>query len=349
MIDCPPNLVIHSDRLRLKQVILNLAINASKFVEEGFIRLGARVHSSTLKSSTDRTRVHVFVEDSGPGIPLQKRPNLFQRYQESLDSMSQGTGVGLFLVKKLVDCMEGEIYLDESFDSGVEGCPGSRIVVKLRMASGPESGSESWLEESASMHLSNPPDKSGASTEETKPDEPDGPGKTETITSGSMTGRSESMPSSEDTAADPVETNGGLPENLTVLFVYDDRTLRKLARRCITRLVPNWTIMEASSGEMALSMITSTEEPVSFDIIFMDQYMTTCAGQALKGTETTRQLRALGIRSPLICGLSANGDSEGPFLSCGADAFWLKPFPCRLPELRQALQNLLAMRQHSNV
>jgi CheY-like chemotaxis protein len=139
-----------------------------------------------------------------------------------------------------------------------------------------------------------------------------------------------------------------LPATMNVLFVDDDRTLRKLARRCLTRLVPAWNVWEASSGEMALSMIMSKDEHVAFDIIFMDQYMTTSAGQALKGTETTRQLRALGFSSPIICGLSANYDSKAPFLNCGADEFWLKPFPCALPELQRSLQNLVALRKDAN-
>src|SRR3569832_2802569 len=69
LIDCPENLVVRTDRLRLTQVVLNLSRNSSKFVSKGFIRLGA----SVLPDGT----VQGFVEDSGPGIPLEKRGNLF--------------------------------------------------------------------------------------------------------------------------------------------------------------------------------------------------------------------------------------------------------------------------------
>lgn len=79
---CPPNLVVMSDRLRLKQVILNLGRNSAKFVESGFIRLSAAVVDG---------RVQMAVEDSGPGIPFEKRDKLFNKYQESLDLLSQGT------------------------------------------------------------------------------------------------------------------------------------------------------------------------------------------------------------------------------------------------------------------
>ena len=75
--------------------------------------------------------VEISVEDSGVGVPKEKRKLLFQKFQDSLDVLSQGTGIGLFLCKNLVELMDGDIYLDEHFNSGVEGCPGTRIVIRL--------------------------------------------------------------------------------------------------------------------------------------------------------------------------------------------------------------------------
>jgi len=81
-IHCPRNLVVMSDRLRLNQVILNLGRNSAKFVEKGFIRIRCEVVGED---------VMLIVEDSGPGIPKEKRERLFTKYQESLDVLSQGT------------------------------------------------------------------------------------------------------------------------------------------------------------------------------------------------------------------------------------------------------------------
>jgi K+-sensing histidine kinase KdpD len=81
-IECPPNLFAITDRLRLKQIMLNLGRNSSKFVEKGFIRLRAEVVDNS---------VRLIVEDSGPGVPEEKRERLFAKFQESLDSLSQGT------------------------------------------------------------------------------------------------------------------------------------------------------------------------------------------------------------------------------------------------------------------
>jgi signal transduction histidine kinase len=80
--DCPKNLIVETDRMRLKQIVLNLAANSTKFVNQGYIRLRAAV--------SDENTVTVYVEDSGPGIPVEKRDRLFAKFQESLDMLNQG-------------------------------------------------------------------------------------------------------------------------------------------------------------------------------------------------------------------------------------------------------------------
>ena len=82
LVECPRDIVVLSDRLRLKQVLLNLARNSVKFVEEGFVRLKVQVVDDLVELS---------VEDSGSGIPEEKRRNMFHKFQESLDQLSQGT------------------------------------------------------------------------------------------------------------------------------------------------------------------------------------------------------------------------------------------------------------------
>ena len=121
-IECPDQLAVMTDRIRLKQIILNLTNNSRKFVSKGFIRVRVDVLDG---------KVHMFVEDSGPGIPVAKRSKLWDKYQESLDSLNQGTGIGLSLCKDLIHLMNGDIWLDEEYDSGIDGCPGARFVLNL--------------------------------------------------------------------------------------------------------------------------------------------------------------------------------------------------------------------------
>jgi signal transduction histidine kinase len=84
-VDCDTALHVLADKLRLKQVILNLGRNSTKFVETGFIRFTAK------KLPGEDTIIEFAVEDSGPGIPVDKRQRMFTKYQDSLDGLAQGT------------------------------------------------------------------------------------------------------------------------------------------------------------------------------------------------------------------------------------------------------------------
>jgi signal transduction histidine kinase/CheY-like chemotaxis protein len=281
IVDCPKDLCIMTDRLRLKQIVLNLGRNSAKFVETGFVRLKADVIDDMVTLS---------VEDSGPGIPEEKRRNLYARFQESLDALNQGTGIGLNLCRKLIHLMGGKIWLDESYHSGVEGCPGARFVIELNT-------SPIFLE-------------SCESTEDC-----------DSLFS-IESDNSQLRTTSQVLSCTPVKD---LPESLSVLFVDDDMVLRKLFARSIKKICPTWAVEEAGNGESALQMAGS----MHFDLIFLDQYMTSVDKQLL-GTETAHALRGKGFEG-VICGLSAN-DNAYSFIKAGADAFMLKPFPCK-PEL----------------
>lgn len=123
-VDCPDSIIASVDRIRLKQIVLNLVNNSCKFVQQGFVRMGAYV-------DPEDGHVRVFVEDSGPGIPSEKRDKLFEKFQSSLDTLCQGTGIGLNLCRDLAELMNGSIALDDSFHSGIDGCPGTRFVIDL--------------------------------------------------------------------------------------------------------------------------------------------------------------------------------------------------------------------------
>ena len=124
-VECPPELYVKTDRMRVKQIMLNLAANSTKFVNQGYIRLRASV--------LDDGRVELSVEDSGPGIPESKREHLFAKFQESLDSLNQGTGIGLCICKNLSEILNADIGLDNDFRSGIDGCPGTRFVLNLNI------------------------------------------------------------------------------------------------------------------------------------------------------------------------------------------------------------------------
>ncbi|CAJ1954748.1 unnamed protein product [Cylindrotheca closterium] len=262
--NCPPGVVLKTDPIRMKQVVLNLCRNAVKFVHKGYVRIGATVENGL---------VVITVEDSGPGIPVDKRQHLFSKFQESLDALNQGTGIGLCLCRNMVDLLGGDIYLDESFESGIEGCPGARFVINTKLAP--------MTREEIEQYVNSKDDQVSTSLKFILDDE---------------------LMASQD-----IDKDQELPEELSVLFVDDDLVLRKLFSRSVRKVSKTWNIKDASSGEAALELVAEQ----NFDLIFVDQYMASVEKQLL-GTETARALRAKGIKS-IICGLSANDVEAGFF------------------------------------
>ncbi|KAL7564548.1 hypothetical protein ACA910_013949 [Epithemia clementina (nom. ined.)] len=312
LVECSQSdLIVMADCLRLKQVVFNLARNSSKFVQNGFIRLKAQVRDDT-------STVQLSVEDSGPGVPVEKRGQLFSKFQSSLDSLSQGTGIGLSLSKKLVDLMGMELWLDEDFDSGIEGSPGARFVIETNMkCEHPDCGA------SISRDIEDYDRTGHKNTTENGLSSPP-----------SILGKSGQANQQQQSAVT------SMPEGLSVLFVDDDMILRKLFARTIRKVAPDWKIREASNGETALQLVENSE---TFDLIFMDQYMASVEQQML-GTEATRALRARGVSS-IICGLSANNVETG-FLEAGGDSFIFKPFPTEASALRNELIRVLQSAEH---
>lgn len=338
--ECPDGMYIVSDRLRLKQILLNLCRNSARYVEKGYIKLATQVVEGNLQ---------FIVEDTGYGISAARRKNLFSKFQESLEVMDQGSGVGLCLCKSMALLLNGDIYLDEDFDSGIAGFPGTRFIIDLKKAPMSEKEVKQMLEfmadpsgratlstqeETASCSgclgisdhskatITNPSDRRSSSVEFAKTPA-DGVG-------------TSSLPTTSQSQLDGVPD---LPEKLSVLFVDDDMILRKLFMRSVKKVIDSWDVKEAASGEAAIKL-TDTHD---FDLIFMDQYMASVEKKLL-GTETVRALRSKGVRSR-ICGLSAN-DVEDGFLGNGADAFMFKPFPCKKEELLVALQRVLTCVRH---
>ena len=98
------------DPTRLRQLLLNLLSNAVKFTPTGG-RVDLRVHCA----GDDRLRIEV--QDTGPGIPLQEQPRLFEAFSrvESADRRHhEGTGLGLHLSRKLAEALGGTLGFDST-------------------------------------------------------------------------------------------------------------------------------------------------------------------------------------------------------------------------------------------
>lgn len=107
------------DETRLRQILLNLVGNAVKFTEKGYIKLSAKV----LKAHSDKqiVDVRIAVEDSGIGISENGTRHIFDPFQQQdeLDSRKYGgTGLGLAICKRLVEAMDGRIYVSSTENKG---------------------------------------------------------------------------------------------------------------------------------------------------------------------------------------------------------------------------------------
>lgn len=108
--------VVRADEVRLRQVLLNVLYNAVKFTSEGWVSLGAAIlNGGTGEPASARLRLEI--EDTGIGIPPEKREAVFQKFVQVENSPARrlgGSGLGLAIARRLVEMMGGEIGLEES-------------------------------------------------------------------------------------------------------------------------------------------------------------------------------------------------------------------------------------------
>ncbi|MBM3844833.1 MAG: response regulator [Verrucomicrobia bacterium] len=107
------------DPIRIRQVILNLAGNSIKFTDSGHVLI--RIFRIPQTEPGNRARIRIAIEDTGVGIPEEKRCLLFQNFQQVDSSTTRkygGTGLGLAISKLLVELMGGEIGVSSVVGQG---------------------------------------------------------------------------------------------------------------------------------------------------------------------------------------------------------------------------------------
>ena len=103
---------LRTDAVKLRMILKNLVSNAIKFTERGAVRV-------TANRSGDRVRLTV--SDTGIGIPADELPHVFEPFRQAHGHRSRrahGAGLGLYIVRRLVDLLGGTIAVDSAAGRG---------------------------------------------------------------------------------------------------------------------------------------------------------------------------------------------------------------------------------------
>lgn len=369
---------IHADEGRLRQIMFNLAGNAIKFTSTG----GVLIHVGLTADSL----IRFSVRDTGPGIPPEARERIFEEYGQVHPTHATrygGAGLGLVVVKKLVEVMEGTLTLDSEMGKG------STFAVEFRAPYGlrarqpypqhPQAvtliSANPILIEGAGTHLAardcrlrDMPalddcfDSHGiiladraAMRAPVKAPSPRSlillaPEQRDEIATWRDLGWAgylikplrraslfERLEALHDQGTAPARAHNDderivveSAPNKSVLLVEDNPVNALLAQILLAR--EGCRVERAASGEEAIDILKSR----SFDLIFMDLGL-----PGLDGLGTTREVRALGVRTPIIA-LTANAYEEDrrACLHAGMNDFLTKPI--ELVALKARLQTWTA-------
>ena len=104
------DIIIQTDTVKLKQILINLLKNALKFTTKGHVHFGYKV-----EKDQNQAVIKFYVEDTGQGIPEDKRDLIFDVFRQLEDSHTRaagGTGIGLSIAKRMTELLGGRIWVE---------------------------------------------------------------------------------------------------------------------------------------------------------------------------------------------------------------------------------------------
>lgn len=121
-INADGNTIIHSDRERVWQVLINLIGNALKYTEEGYIEIGCKIedHPEGKKGNKD---LEFFIRDTGIGIAEELQSTIFDKFvkiEHDITRLYGGTGLGLTIARDLGKLLGGNIWFESRPGEGSE-------------------------------------------------------------------------------------------------------------------------------------------------------------------------------------------------------------------------------------
>ncbi len=118
----PPTFPADGDRLR-DQILGNLLANAFKFTPRG-----GRIR---VRAWREGARLRIDVSDTGPGIPRDLLPFVFEKFSQSDDARAKGSGLGLAIARQLVEAHGGSIHVESELECGTTFCVALPLAPEL--------------------------------------------------------------------------------------------------------------------------------------------------------------------------------------------------------------------------
>ena len=289
---------VMADRDKWEKILLNLLFNALKFTPAG--------GTVALTADKDGDQVVLRVRDTGMGISKENIANVFNRFWQADTSSQrkyQGVGIGLALVKELVEAQEGKVSVESELNKGTQ------FTIHLPYEAVATVATVEGSQESKAVQTEDPSDRWLAD----------------------LYRRAEHFPSitSVKESLKPIEvmSRNGTPK---VLVADDEPDMLRFLK---SQLSPHFQVIEAVDGNQAF------EKACQFlpDIVLLDMMM-----PEKDGLQVCRELRerTSTLRIPIVL-LTARADEETKLqaLAAGASDFLSKPFSGT--ELHVRLKNLV--------
>jgi signal transduction histidine kinase/DNA-binding response OmpR family regulator len=315
------NILLYFDYQKMEEVMTNLLINSIKFTPPGGkITVSVRVTTEqTGESSLGPGFIEISVQDTGIGISIDQLPHIFDRFHQvegalPRDHAHKGTGIGLALVKELVNLHRGKVNVSSTEDKG------TTFTIQLPMGTAHLRPEE--MVDPSIISLNDTNGNKPVIPMDLLPEEEDEDW-THPLTPGGE----------EDTKKD-LEDETGQEEKNVILVVEDHEEVRKYIQ---ISLKSSYTVEEAKNGKEG---IEKAREIIP-DLIISDVMM-----PEKDGCELCRELKN-DIRTshiPIIL-LTAKASEESIIkgLETGADDYITKPFNTRI--LLTRIKNLIDLRQ----
>lgn len=328
------------DTIRLEQIMTNLLTNAVKYTDPGgFVSLAVHVLPEKVPGYRP---VEFVVSDNGIGMSKAFQETLFEPFTMEGRSKSQGTGLGMSIVKSAVMLMGGTITVDSEIDKGTT----FKVLLNISVKSDAVTGNSLPEQESCEDNTASDVLSSTSEAVEAVEVFEDLSGEVSADEAGAQGAcLTPKAPISQDLESQNLERQklSNKPgEGIHVLVVEDNELNAEIASELLG--MAGFTVACAADGQEGVDMFAASSVG-EYNVILMDVNM-----PIMDGYEATRRLRALDrsdAQTVIIVAMSANvfSDDIAKSLAAGMDAHL--PKPMKVDRVVQTIYEILGKRTTS--